>query len=331
MRSPIDAGREAGWLDIGSYARRGPGRRDRLSPAQTEFVSRTVNRTPEVMVKMLNKGGAGLRSLGRHIDYLDRNGQLEVHTDEGEHLKGKDASEALIDDWDLVVDDTRGAADLKPRSTGKAPKLFYKVLFSMPAGTPSKRVLEAVKGFAREEFGAKHRYAMVLHTDEPHPHVHMVVKAMGEDGRRLNIRRDTLRHWRREFARHLRQQGVAANATDRAVRGESKLRKKDEIYRAALRGDSRHHRNRAELVRRELASGDSQTDPGRASLLQTRKKVVGGWREIADALMEQNESPLALAVRRFVDAWSPVRTERDQIRDSLVQSSKVKELPGLHR
>ena len=43
--------------------------------------------------------------------------------------------------------------------------------------TPPNKVLEAVKDFAREEFAHKHRYAMVLHTDEPHPHVHMVVKA----------------------------------------------------------------------------------------------------------------------------------------------------------
>jgi hypothetical protein len=77
-------------------------------------------------------------------------------------------------------------------------------MFSMPAGTPPDKVLAAVKSFAREEFGLKHRYAMVLHTDEPHPHVHMVVKAMSEQGVRLNIRKSTLREWRREFARHLR-------------------------------------------------------------------------------------------------------------------------------
>jgi type IV secretory pathway VirD2 relaxase len=61
-------------------------------------------------------------------------------------------------------------------------------MFSMPAGTPPQKVLTAVKNFAREEFGLKHRYAMVLHTDEPHPHVHLVVKAMSADGKRLNIR-----------------------------------------------------------------------------------------------------------------------------------------------
>jgi hypothetical protein len=36
-------------------------------------------------------------------------------------------------------------------------------MFSMPAGTPLQKVLEAVKNFAREEFALKHRYAMVMH------------------------------------------------------------------------------------------------------------------------------------------------------------------------
>ncbi|MBL8265036.1 MAG: relaxase/mobilization nuclease domain-containing protein [Steroidobacter sp.] len=40
----------------------------------------------------------------------------------------------------------------------------------------------AVRGLAREKFGRRHRYAMVLHTDEPHPHVHVVVKAVSEAG-----------------------------------------------------------------------------------------------------------------------------------------------------
>lgn len=43
------------------------------------------------------------------------------------------------------------------------------------------RVLAAAKVFARERFGAKHRYAMVLHTHQRHPHVHLVVKAERED------------------------------------------------------------------------------------------------------------------------------------------------------
>ena len=44
-------------------------------------------------------------------------------------------------------------------------------------------MLSAIKNFAREEFELKHRYAMVPHTDEPHPYVHLVVKVMGDAAR----------------------------------------------------------------------------------------------------------------------------------------------------
>jgi hypothetical protein len=322
-RHVIDTGPRS-WIDIGSYARHGPGRRDRPSPAQIAMIARTVQRTPEVMVKVLNRGGTDLGAVRRHINYLDRGGELEIETDEGERLQGKGAAQGLLDDWDLDLDQNRPTADLKPWGRGKAPKLVQKLLFSMPAGTPPKKVLAAVKNFAREEFGAKHRYAMVLHTDEPHPHVHMVVKAMGCDGKRLNIRRVTLREWRREFARHLRDEGVAANATERAVRGESKPQKTDGIHRAALRGASTHWRGRAEAVARELRTGELKTGPGKDRLLATRRMVVRGWSEVANDLVLQNQMELALAVRRFVARIPAVQTEEEWIRDRLLEQSKVR-------
>ncbi len=70
-------------------------------------------------------------------------------------------------------------------------------------------------------------YALVLHTDQDHPHVHLVVKAVSEEGKRLNIRKATLREWGGLFAQHLRAHGVAANATERAVRGQTQSRLKD--------------------------------------------------------------------------------------------------------
>src|SRR3974390_486095 len=194
-----------------SHGRGGPHRRDRLSPAYIQTIKRTVHQTPEVVVKVLNRGGQSLGSVAGHINYLSRMGELEIETEEGERIKSTGAGTLLLDHWLLDLDEERRTADLKARGIFKPPKLVQKLIFSMPAGTPPEKVLTAVKNFAREEFALKHRYAMVLHTDEPHPHVHLVVKAMGEGGKRLNIRRETLREWRGEFARHLRAQGVAAN------------------------------------------------------------------------------------------------------------------------
>jgi hypothetical protein len=323
-RHLIEVGAGRGWLDIGSYARRGPGQRDRLSPAEIETITRTVHRTPEVMVKVLNRGGQNLGAVARHLDYLTRKGELEIETDEGERLKGNGAEAELLDDWDLDLDEERRTADLKPRGMRKPPKLVQKLMFSMPAGTPPLKVLTAVKNFAREEFGAKHRYAMVLHTDEPHPHVHLVVKAMGAHGKRLDIRRATLREWRREFARHLRDQGVAANATERAVRGETKPQKTDGIHRAALRGASTHYRRRADLVARELASGGVKPEPGKNRLLATRREVVRGWSEVADSLVNQGQVELALTVRRFVDRMPSPSSEKEWLAERLLERTRAR-------
>ncbi len=98
------------------------------------------------------------------------------------------------------------------------------------------------------QLALKRRYAVALHTNEPHLRVHVIVKAVSEQGERLNIRTATLREWREEFASHLRRVGVAANATPRFVRGETRPRKSDGIYRAARRGASTHMRDRVEAV-----------------------------------------------------------------------------------
>lgn len=242
-------------FDLFSYARRGPAKRDHLTPAEIKQISRTVRRTPEVMVKVLSQGAQTPRAVRRHIDYIGRQGNLELETDDGERIQGRDAGEHLVEDWDLDLESDRRGVGLA--STSKSsPKLVHKILLSMPPGTLARGVLNAARNFAREEFGLKHRYTLVLHEDEPHPHVHLVLKAVSDQGVRLNIKKATLREWRREFARHLRAEQIAANATDRAIRGQDRTPKKDGIYRAAQRGDSTHVRSRVEAVAAELRRGD---------------------------------------------------------------------------
>jgi hypothetical protein len=154
----------------------------------------------------------------------------------------------------------------------------------------------------------------------------MVVKAMGYDGTRVNIRKETLREWRRQLARHLREHGVAANATERAARGVTKPQKRDGIYRAARRRDSTHWRQRTAAVAREMRpDGEIKPDPGKAELLETRFHVVRGWNAIADDLARQGQADLAKEVRRFVTQLPPVRSEREWIRDRIVEQAKGSE------
>src|ERR1700751_1731957 len=106
-RRLINVGREPGMLlDIASYARRGPGRR-----------------TPEVMVKVLSRGGQDLSAIGRHLGYLNRGGELDIETDDGQHLSGKGVEKELLEDWDLDLEEHRRTANLEPRTRRTPPKI----------------------------------------------------------------------------------------------------------------------------------------------------------------------------------------------------------------
>lgn len=305
-------------LNIASYARRGPGRRDRLSPWEIERIARTVRRTPEVMIKVLSRGGQDLKAVRRHLDYLrDREeGELAIETDDGERLMGPGVAKSLTEDWNLDLQEHRQRSDLDGRGR-HSTKLVHKLMFSMPVGTPPQKVLAAVKNFAREEFALKHRYLMVLHTDEPHPHVHMVVKAVSEQGERLHIRKATLRRWREEFARHLRALGVPANATERAVRGENRSPKLDGIYRAEQRGESWRVRARVEEVGREIFGEKLPNEPGKETLIETRKVIERGWWEASEILADRGQTELAKEVKQFVGRMPPPKTDREMIAEEL--------------
>src|SRR5262249_41560368 len=148
---------------------------------------------------------------------------------------------------------------------GKPPRLVHNIIFSMPPGTSVPKVLAAVRKLALNEWALQHRYAMALHHDEPHPHVHVVVKAVSEQGVRLNIKKATLRGWRAQFAANLRELGVAANATERAVRGETHTQKRTAIYRADQRNGSSHMRRRQAKAMEEAQTARTQsTDAGYA-------------------------------------------------------------------
>ena len=303
--------KEEPLLNIASYARGGPRAADRLTPSQIEQIRLTVNRAPEAVVKVLPRNSNDLKAVGKHIDYIGRRGHLELEADDGQRLQGR-VADALLEDWDLDVDDVRRQGSLAAASKRTPPKLVHKLMFSMPPGTPPQKVLSAVRNFAREEFYGQHRYAMVLHTDEPHPHVHLVLKAVSEQGVRLNIKKATLRHWRAQFASHLRALGVAANATERAVRGEGRAVKKDGIYRASLRGDSRVVRAQSDAAAAAIRSGRA-TVVSSQELARTRADVVSGWTAVADQLSRQGAKEDAARVLLFLKEMPPHLTDHERL------------------
>ena len=320
----IRVGREEPLLDLQSFARPGPGGRVHLSPTQLEQIVRTVSRTREVVVKV-TRGATSTADAIAHLRYIDRNGKLDIETDEGERLKGKGVERDLIEDWDLDSANSLGRGPYRGRAGRKPSRLVHNVILSMPKGTSPEKLLLASRDFAREQFALKHRYAFTMHTDQDHPHVQLVIKAVGEDGRRFNIRKATLREWRGLFAQHLRAHGIAANATERAVRGQIRSSFKDGIHRASLRGDSRYLRERIQRIAEEVRDGGIKPDPGKTKLLASRSDVIAGWQSVADALLAADQGALAEKIWAFIGGMPRPLTTNEQLASKLEERTGARE------
>jgi type IV secretory pathway VirD2 relaxase len=273
------------------------------------------------MIKV-SGGGKSVGAVAAHFRYIDRRGGLEIETDDGDRRQGKGVERELLEDWGLPLEEQDMRSVYSGTPGRRSVKLVHNIVFSMPRHTPPEKLLAAVRHFAQAKFALEHRYAMVLHTDHDHPHVHLVLKAVSEQGVRLNIRKATLREWRRDFADALRKQGVAANATERAVRGMSRSAKSDGIYRAMRRGDSTFMEERALAVANELRAGRPSAGNGKHKLLSTRRTIEHGWRSVSEQLERGGERELASQVRSFLGRMPPPLTEREWL------AAELARLPG---
>jgi hypothetical protein len=273
------------------------------------------------MVKVTG-GGTKLGAVAAHVGYISREGELEIETDAGERITDRDQQRALLKTWHLEL--TVGQYRRRPSNAVRARsvKLVHNLVLSMPAPTPAEKVRGAAQKFAREKFRG-HRYLMTLHTDQQHPHVHLVVKAESEHGQRLHIDKQMLREWREDFAAMMREQGVAANATSRAVRGRNKRKRQEPLYRARRYGTSAVIRGQVESIATELKKTGSILDPARKRLVQTRKALLAHWSNIADSLEVQGEVVLAGEVRQFAARLPAVLTDRERIAAELIRHLKL--------
>ena len=154
-----------------------------------------------------------------HAAYLTGHGQLAGEDEQGFDLPNSESVRAKIKGWRLSKEPV--FLDRKthlPADQRKRQRQTHHVVLGMPAGTNPTNLMEAARRFARVEF-REHQYVLVLHepaTDtrkrgkdgkEPppeHPHVHFVVRSLGDDGRQLRTFKSDLRRWRETFAEQLR-------------------------------------------------------------------------------------------------------------------------------
>ncbi len=263
----------------------------------------TTRKAPEVMVK-ISGGGKSIKQVKAHLDYISRNGLVELENEDGEIILGREAVQDVRDEW------KSGQYGLPENGSRRET---FNIVLSMPPGTERRAVRDAIRAFAQAEFGDNHAYVFAIHDDEAHPHGHLCVKSLGLDGSRLNPRKADLQRWRERFAEALRERGVEANATPRRARADTYIAIKQATLHAAKRGKS--------------ITADAQADRRHIGV---SRAVMEGYGHIARALAngDDMDKSLALEIVRFLD---PGRANTPPIRVHLrnsIEAAKEAQRPG---
>lgn len=284
----------------------------RLTPAMRAKLERIVRRAPEVMVKITGrtKDVAHLKS---HLAYITRNGELDAETEQGALVTGRSGLKDLHQRWE----DDAGLDDRRRRDGS----LSVNIILSMPAGTDAIAVKESARAFAIETFGNNHDYVFVQHLDNKHPHVHLTVRSLGHDGKRLNPRKADLQAWRERFAGELRLRGIAAEATPRRTRG--RVRKAD---RGAVRALRKRKivpdvdRLSREEVLSEVRGSRPAKHPWDEQIKSRQDAIRRRYLEYAAELQRSGvaaDHVLAQQIRQFVSDMPAVETRRHALRNEL--------------
>jgi hypothetical protein len=246
-----------------------------------EQFARLERRAPQVMVKV-TKPTFGADHTFQNMTYIARHCEEEIFDQDGSLLVRDDELRRLADDWHQQNQD---AYDGERRYLGPDAR---RLQFSMPKGTDPIALRNAAAATARHVFGDRYDYVYALHTDRPHPHVHLTIRAVSHEGRALRINKDDLLYLRRALALALRMRGVDADATPQIARGPRVKHDPTELFRA------KHRRVAAE----SLVTGRAPAEKGGAIDPYVRRVYEAAARRLR-ATHQKRDEALAARIEQF--------------------------------
>lgn len=272
----------------GSYSKGGKKKYAPKSGSGIKNFAAAGNKSPEVMVKVTNKSSSssGSKSIKNHLDYISRNGKIEVETSDGHKLRGKTQVSEVTKHWSgigIIEDNAKTRQALN-------------IVLSMPAKTDPEKLKNAARAFAQDVFN-EHEYVMALHTDTDHPHIHLCVTMQNHHGQRINPRKNDLFEWRVLFAEKMREQGIDCAATRRVHRGQYHKSENSTVRNIVKRGGQSYvdKARRQELVE-AIKNNDRPIHPFLREQLETNNIVLGELKSLSRELYQQGLKTEAKAV-----------------------------------
>ncbi|MDI1298615.1 relaxase/mobilization nuclease domain-containing protein [Methylotenera sp.] len=294
------------------------------SSAKIKNIKSVINKSPEVVVKITGKSN-GLKTLKNHLDYISRNGELELKNEREETIKGR----AGLKD---IQNELKALKFIPDESKDRE---YIHVLFSMPASTPEAELKSAVEQFCKEEF-ANRRYVMALHNDTDHTHMHVAVGTRDKDNHqtdyghqeRLSPRKNDLFRWRQGFADKLRENGIDAAASER--RHRFNYRKAENATVRQIKDKTSNtpkvSQDLAEEIKVALKAGNRPLNPALEKAEANKQEALEGWQKVAENLEASGDNELAKKVRAFMsEADNPIVTRNQELYDKAQEKDRGKE------
>jgi hypothetical protein len=297
-------------------------------------LKRTASRAPEVVFKKIRGLSGTAETLGGftyigHVGKKDMDA-IGIETSEGDVLMDATEMAKLAREWDRHE---QSGPDRRKSVTAQS------LVFSMPPGTDPARLREAVVALAEKDFGDR-RWALAMHVEEAHPHVHVMIATRNDAGQRLWINREFCATMRERFAEELRERGIEANATIRRERGfpgrheATIVRQVTDEYQAGKRAaPSKAFTAMMELVAVGIDPHGTTIqgrDAAKDREAREREGVRAVYARAIDELVKRGgaaERAIAASLQKFVQEMPGVQSAAIEIRDRLERAGLRALLP----
>lgn len=290
--------------------------RDLEQARKVKGIYRDAVKTPQVILNV-SRYGQSPEHVKAHLMYLTEREKetLELEDPNGNMLGSEQEFDDLIKQW------TKDEKVYKFKNSDRVNRLTANIVLSAPEGSNRKAVTEAVREFARKEFGETNDYVFAKHEDTKNSHAHLVLKLRGYDGKKIRLGKQKLFELRQSLAESMRERGVGVTASYRTERGQWFKGVKQPIVHMRKRMRLENDKNAVKEAAQDLAKPKDK--PWEKAMEKKRASLKKKYGELADSFElkeDKGSKGIGAAIRGFAESIPKVETRNDQLKVELVKN-----------
>lgn len=243
----------------------------------------------EVLVK-ITSSGKNIESVGNHVDYISRNGKLDLITSDEIVYQGKDGRNEI-----KKILKNEGEVIPHKNENMKEKRETLNIVFSMKGNSnvPEEKMKKAVFNTMKKLY-PDNFFVVALHNDTNNPHCHVVLKIDNGLGKRINPKKNDLQNWRVEFAKSLMELNIEATARTYKSQFQEQDEQKAHHYKVISFGVAKYQFN------------DDEKESYYVQYETTKGEKVEIWSKDLERVVRDNEIKVGEFARFAITSQEPV-------------------------